>query len=183
MSNRQFWSFLDLEAIYNTTFAKLFYKAACDFNDNSKLEYLKFMDEVKFLQIIGVFTKNCEVEVEKMYISMRDLKIKFIYSLFDVDGNEEIDRLEFRNLITAFIEMILSVKFDSEGLQEKIRLLNIEAGNVPLMEKALDQYVDEVFQHFSYSGELLTFDEWQKWLMTIRGIENVLNFSNNLKDY
>ena len=48
MSNRQFWSFLDLQQISNTTFAKLFYKAACDFNDNSKIDHLKFMDRYKF---------------------------------------------------------------------------------------------------------------------------------------
>ena len=58
MSNRQFWSFLDLQQISNTTFAKLFYKAACDFNDNSKIDHLKFMDRYKFYQFVAIFTKT-----------------------------------------------------------------------------------------------------------------------------
>lgn len=66
MSNRQFWSFLDLEFIYNTTFAKIFYKTACEFNDNSKLEYIKFMDYPKFLQFVAIFTKA--VKLDSIYI-------------------------------------------------------------------------------------------------------------------
>ena len=61
MSNRQFWSFLDLQQISNTTFAKLFYKAACDFNDNSKIDHLKFMDRYKFYQFVAIFTKTDEI--------------------------------------------------------------------------------------------------------------------------
>jgi hypothetical protein len=57
MSNRQFWSFLDLEFVYQTTFAKFFYKTASDFNDNNKADYLKFMDYPKFIQFVSIFTK------------------------------------------------------------------------------------------------------------------------------
>ncbi len=65
MSNRQFWSFLDLQQISNTTFAKLFYKAACDFNDNSKIDHLKFMDRYKFYQFVAIFTKTDEINKNK----------------------------------------------------------------------------------------------------------------------
>ena len=65
MSNRQFWSFLDLQQISNTTFAKLFYKAACDFNDNSKLDHLKFMDRYKFYQFVAIFTKTDAINKNK----------------------------------------------------------------------------------------------------------------------
>ena len=58
MSNRQFWSFLDLEFIYNTTFAKYFYITACEFNEMNKLDYIKFMDYQKFLQFVAIFTKT-----------------------------------------------------------------------------------------------------------------------------
>ena len=65
VSNRQFWSFLDLQQISNTTFAKLFYKAACDFNDNSKIDHLKFMDRYKFYQFVAIFTKTDEINKNK----------------------------------------------------------------------------------------------------------------------
>jgi imidazole glycerol phosphate synthase subunit HisF len=109
------------------------------------------------------------------------MRIKLIYRLFDPDNNDEVDRIEFRNIITSFVEMILTCKFDSEGIQEKIRALNIEASNISMMEKVLDNYVDEVFNTFSYNGEIMAFEEWQKWLFSINGIEKVMDFSSALK--
>jgi len=177
MSNRQFWSFLDLEFIYNTKFAKIFYKVAAEFNDNSKLEYLKFMDYAKFFQFVAIFTKNNNLD----NISIKDLRMKFIFNLFDKDGSEEVNRLEFRNLLTSFTEMILVCKFDSEGINERIKYLNTEASNLTLIEKVLDMYVDEVFNQFSYTGETLTYEEWQKWFYSINGSEKVMEFVGALK--
>jgi hypothetical protein len=67
MSNRQFWSFLDLEFIYQTNFAKYFYKTACDFNENTKLDYLKFMDYPKFIQFVAIFTKIGVLDSKSQY--------------------------------------------------------------------------------------------------------------------
>ena len=221
MSNRQFWSFLDLQQISNTTFAKLFYKAACDFNDNSKIDHLKFMDRYKFYQFVALFTKTDEINKNKDKFVKDDnddltknkpnyikgggdndeygddpnskqntfatfIKLKFLNSLFDVDNNEEVDRLEFRNFISSFIEMILSCKFESKPIQEQINnIFNIDVStgisNISqLMEKVLDLYVDEVFSR-SYTGETLTFDEWKSWLLTdVSGIKEVLEYSTTI---
>ena len=201
MSNRQFWNFLDLGQIANSTFAKLFYKAVCDFNDNTKLDHLKFMDRYKFYQFIAIFTKTNELNQNKnLFFEDNDklsefddedklnsfasyVKLKFINSLFDVDNNDEVDRLEFRNLISSFIEMVLSCKFECGPIQEQINnILNIDTtgGNnniSQLMEKVLDLYVDEVFSR-SYTGETLTFDEWKKWLIDeVSGINEILEYS------
>ena len=204
MSNRQFWSFLDLQQISNTTFAKLFYKAACDFNDNSKIDHLKFMDRYKFYQFVAIFTKTDEINKNKNNFIKNDneafgddsgskensfatyIKLKFLNSLFDVDNNEEVDRLEFRNFISSFIEMVLSCKFESKPIQEQIEnifKIDVTSGisNISqLMEKVLDLYVDEVFSR-SYTGETLTFDEWKNWLLTdVSGINEVLEYSTNI---
>ena len=216
MSNRQFWSFLDLQQISNTTFAKLFYKAACDFNDNSKIDHLKFMDRYKFYQFVAIFTKTDEInknkdkfikdntdEFNKNKTSLAKddngedpnskkntfatfIKLKFLNSLFDVDNNEEVDRLEFRNFISSFIEMILSCKFESKPIQDRIENIfkvDVSTGisNISqLMEKVLDLYVDEVFSR-SYTGETLTFDEWKNWLLTdVSGINEVLEYSTTI---
>ena len=104
-----------------------------------------------------------------------------MYSLFDPDGNDEVDRLEFRNIVTSFIEMILTCKFDSEMIQEKIRNLNLESVHISMMDKVLDNYVDEVYNTYSYNGEFLTYDEWQKWLFSINGIDKILDFTSTLK--
>ena len=53
---------MDLDFIYNTTFAKLFYKCACDFNDNTKSDHIKFMDYPKFIQFVAIFTKDVVIE-------------------------------------------------------------------------------------------------------------------------
>jgi Ca2+-binding EF-hand superfamily protein len=178
MSNRQFWSFLDLEFIYNTNFAKLFYKAACEFNDDSKLDYLKFMDYQKFIQFVTLFTKHSKIDNT---LNFKQMRMKLIFALFDPDNSGEVDRIEFRNVVTSFIEMILTCKFDSEGIQEKIRGLNAESSNPQMMEKVLDNYVEEVFNVYSYNGELMSYEEWQKWLFSITGIDRILDFSSTFK--
>jgi Ca2+-binding EF-hand superfamily protein len=177
MSNRQFWSFLYLDFIYNTKFAKIFYRAICNFNDNSKLDYIKFMDYGKFLQFVAIFTK---LENPKK-INLYERRIKLLFALFDADNTQEVDRIEFRNMITCFIEMILQCRFDSISLQEKINNLNTESANIQMMEKVLDNYVEEVFNIFSYNGEFLSYEEWQKWLFTINGIQKILEFTTTLK--
>lgn len=177
MSNRQFWSFLDLEFLYNTKFAKLFYKTAAEFNDNAKLEYIKFMDYAKFFQFVAIFTKTGTLDG----VSIKDLRMRFIYNLFDTDGSDEVNRLEFRNIITSFTEMILVCKFDSEGINERIKNLNIEATNLSLIEKVLDMYVDEIFNLFSYTGEFLTYEEWQKWFFSINGGDKIIEFVGEFK--
>ena len=203
MSNRQFWSFLDLQQISNTTFAKLFYKAACDFNDNSKVDHLKFMDRYKFYQFVAIFTKTDEINKNKKFFVKNEgdfgddpnsknntfatlIKLRFLNSLFDVDNNEEVDRLEFRNFISSFIEMILSCKFESKPIQDQIDSIfkvDVTSGisNISqLMEKVLDLYVDEVFSR-SYTGETLTFDEWKNWLLSdVSGINEVLEYSTTI---
>ena len=204
MSNRQFWSFLDLQQISNTTFAKLFYKAACDFNDNSKIDHLKFMDRYKFYQFVAIFTKTDEINKNRKNFVKNDsdgfgddpnskqnsfstfIKLKFLNSLFDVDNNEEVDRLEFRNFISSFIEMILSCKFESKPIQDQIdNIFKVDVASgisniSQLMEKVLDLYVDEVFSR-SYTGETLTFDEWKNWLLAdVSGINEVLEYSTTI---
>ena len=73
--------------------------------------------------------------------------------------------------------MILSCKFDNEMLQDKIKYLNNESSNITLMEKVLDSFVDEIFNTYSYSGEVLTFEEWEKWFRSINLSDKILNFS------
>jgi hypothetical protein len=177
MSNRQFWSFLDLEFIYNTKFAKMFYKTAAEFNDDSKLEYIKFMDYAKFFQFVAIFTKNSTLD----NVSLKDLRMRFIFNLIDIDGSNDINRLEFRNILTSFTEMILVCKFDSDGINERIKNLSMEAANLSLIEKVLDMYVDEVFNQFSYTGEFLTYEEWQKWFFSINGSEKIIEFVGAFK--
>jgi hypothetical protein len=109
------------------------------------------------------------------------MRIRFIFKLFDKDNSDEIDRLEFRNLTTAFVEMILNLKFDSEFVMDKIKALNFESNNVTIMDKVLDQYVDDVYDTYSYSGEILTYDEWCKWFLSISGIDKVLDYVGTLK--
>ena len=70
MSNRNFWKFLNLDQIYNTEFGKLFYKAACDFND-IKIGHLNFMDKFKFIQFIAIFAKELN-ENKNLFIEEED---------------------------------------------------------------------------------------------------------------
>jgi hypothetical protein len=77
--------------------------------------------------------------------------------------------------------MILTCKFDSEIIQEKVRNLSLEANNISIMEKVLDVYVDDVYNAYSYSTEILTYDEWTKWFFSINAIDKILDFTGSLK--
>ncbi len=69
MSPRQFWTFLDLDFIYNTTFGKAFYKTVCEYGDESKGDYLRFLDENKFMHFIAFFTKTHKLESNKTFLN------------------------------------------------------------------------------------------------------------------
>lgn len=135
------------------------------------------MDYSKFIQFVVIFTKKGKLNNNE---DLHTLRIKFIYNIFDHDGNNEIDRLEFRNILTSFVEALLLCKFDSKNLQEKVDFLNFHSKNSSMIEKILDLYVDEIYSS-SYNQDHLTFDEWEKWLKKIDGIDNFLNFSGCLK--
>jgi len=175
MSNRQFWSFLNLEFIYTTTFGKLFYQNICEFNEPAKLEYLKFMDLKKFMQFVCIFTKKPKEEDSPL----KDLRKKFVFRLFDIDFSEEVDKLEFRNFLTAFLEMILICNFENDAIQNKIKNFRLEASNMNLIEKALDQYVEEIYNN-TYDGNVMTYEEWERWIISIDGIDEIDNFIGSL---
>jgi hypothetical protein len=194
MSNRNFWKFLNLGNIYNTEFAKIFYKAACDFND-IKIGHLNFMDKYKFMQFVAIFTKNKELNENKnLFIEEEELddeiddfstyvKLRFLFSLFDSDYNEEITKLEFYNLLSSFLEMVLLCKFDFEPIKEQINNilnLNVSSGtnNISqLVEKFLEIYVNEIFSN----KKTFTFEDWKKWLLeNINGINEIFSFSGTI---
>lgn len=195
MSNRQFWNLLDIPQIASTSFAKMFYKAACDFNDSNKLDHINFMDRFKFYQFIAIFAKSSEInKVKHLFMDAveckdedelssfaANIKLKFLCSLFEPDKNEEIGRTSFRNFIAAFVEMIFSTKFENAFLQQQLNdLIHVDiSGNnlVQLLDKIIDLYVDEVFAK-SFNGKSLTFDEWKKWLEDdVLGIKDILKYS------
>jgi Ca2+-binding EF-hand superfamily protein len=175
MSNRQFWNFLNLEFVYNTTFGKIFYQNICEFNEPNKLDYLKFMDFNKFLQFICIFTKK----PKESNSPLKEIRKKFVFRMFDNDNNQEIERLEFRNFLGSFLELIVSCNFENEILQNKIKNLKSESFNMNLIEKALDQYVEEVYNK-TYDGYLMTYEEWEKWITSIDGIDEIENFIGSL---
>jgi len=159
----------------------MFYKAACNFRENSKLDHLKFMDYTKFIQFVTIFTKTGYLNLDtKSGETLESLRLKFIFLIFDTDSSEELDRLEFRNVLTSFIEMLLICKFESKAIQEKVDIFLGESKNTQMIEKILDLYCDEIFT-LSYNQDYLTYDEWEKWFKGIKGIDKILNFSGFLK--
>lgn len=166
-----------MEFVYNTTFGKIFYQNICEFNENAKSEYLKFLDLKKFITFVAVMTKRNNKDNT---ISMQEFRKRFAFRLFDTDNNEEIDRLEFRNFVTAFLEMILTCNFENETIQNKIRILKQEASsNMHLVEKALDQYVDEIY-NTTFDGYVMTYDEWDRWISSVDGINEINGYFREL---
>ena len=174
MSNRQFWSYLGLEFIYKTTFGKLFYQVITEMGENAKNDYIKFIDFDKFLQFVGIFTKV--FKISQFGEMTKDLRKRFVYRLFDLDNNEEIDKLEFRNFTNAFIEMILLCNFQNNTIQQKIDDIIKNVPNLQNIEKSLDNYVDDVFTQVSFDGYVMTYNEWENWISGVDGIEEILSF-------
>lgn len=168
---------MDLQNVYNTTFAKMFYKTACNFKENSKLDHLRFMDYTKFIQFVTIFTKKGKLENGETF---ENLRLRFIFMVFDTDGNDEVDRLEFRNVLTSFVETLILCKFESKAIQEKIDVFISESKDIQLIETILDMYVNEIYS-YSYNQDYLTYDEWEKWIKGIKGIDKILSFHGFLK--
>lgn len=176
MSNRQFWAYLGLEFIYKTTFGKLFYQNICEIDEDSKLDYLKFLDFEKFLKFVAIFTKTFKDNPEQT----KNLRKKFVFRLFDVDNNEEIDKLEFRNFVNAFIELILGCNFDNKEIQDKKDEIINSVSNLSRIEesieKSIDAYVDDVFSGNTFDGYVMTYGEWEGWINQVEGIKEILNY-------
>ncbi|MCQ2818771.1 MAG: hypothetical protein MJ252_16010 [archaeon] len=179
MSIRSFWKVLGLENVAETAFGKLLYQAACNFNDNKNPNQLQFMTEDKFLQIVAIFTKKNEIDYnagnffegvdeeggarEKDFY--KKVRFQFLYTLFDVDNNDELNKIDFRNLVSSFLEMVINGKYNNSDIDSEIsKIRNADMGGVTnisqLMEDVLDSYVENVFSD-SFSGETLTIDEWK----------------------
>lgn len=193
MSIRSFWKVLGLESVADTAFGKMFYKAACNFNDNRNPNQLQFMTCDKFLQIVAVFTKKKslndnasefftggKVELEEDFY--QKVRYQFLYTLFDVDNNEELNKIDFRNLISSFLEMVINGKFNNQDIDKEISKIRSAEGNgvtniAQIMEDVLDSYVENVFSD-SFSGETLTFEDWKKWIDSkILGLGKVMDSS------
>lgn len=76
--------------------------------------------------------------------------------------------------------MLLICKFESKAIQEKVDILIAESKNFQIIEKILDQYCEEIFTR-SFNQDYLTFDEWEKWFKSIKGIDNIIKFSGFFK--
>ena len=134
----------------------MFYKAVCHFRESSSLDYLKFMDYNKFIQFVVIFTKTGYLNPEKKNSeTIENLRLKFLFQIFDV--KEELDRLEFRNVLTSFLELLLLCKFECKAIQEKIDIFLGEAKNPQMIEKILDLYCDEIYLT-CYNTNYLTFN-------------------------
>ena len=155
-------------------------------DENSKNDYIKFIDLDKFVQFNGIFTKRFTA---KAFPELRrgntdeldltdELRKKFVYGLFDLDKNDTIDKLEFRNFINAFVEMILQANFKNEAIQSKIDGIIKNVPNIQNIEKSLDVYVNDQFQAKNSSdSETLTYYEWDIWIGGVEGINEILKFA------
>lgn len=110
------------------------------------------------------------------------MRCNFFFQLFDDNLNSEITRLEFRNTITAFLEFILCLKFDNAKLQDKVETVTKEGANETMFNRVIDFLVEEVYSIYSFSGEIMTFEEWRKWFLMFPNIEEILDFSDILRN-
>lgn len=200
MSIQGFWKVLGLESIADTSFGKIFYRAACTFSDNKNPNQVKFMTEHKFLQILALLTKKNKInsnidnlfegggnsnpeEAKELYMKARYL---FLFTLFDVDDSGEISKLDFRNVISSFLELVVNGKYGTKIVDETIGeiIANKEKKNLAqFLEDVVDTYVDNTFSDYSYNGEIMTYDGWKKWIDgKIVGIQKMMDFCFEIND-
>lgn len=126
MSSKNFFKLLSLDAVGNTAFGKIFFRTACNFNETTNPNTIILMDEIKFLQTMAIFTKPDEINKyanefcsyssdENNNDENKDFYntvfYRFLYNMFDIDNNNELSKIDFRNFISAFLEMCLDSQF------------------------------------------------------------------------
>lgn len=194
MSPRNFFNALSLNGLGDTEFGKIFYRNACNFREGHNPNKIVFMDENKFLQTVAILTKEKEIEqnAANFYNYSADIinenlsgfakmvKERFYFKLFDSENNNEVSKVEFRNIISSFLEVLVNGKYNNIYLFDfsDVDLIDVykEIENLKALDKnvindsleyVIDNYVDKIFAD-SINGEYLSFEEWKNWFESIK---------------
>ena len=101
MSKRRLMEYYGLSEIENTEFGTRFFNWVK--RPISKRKGAdNFLDYDKFIRTTSILTKGSEEE-----------RLKFIYTLFDIDGDGFIEREEMIKFLTIFYDAMKMINFDS----------------------------------------------------------------------
>ena len=162
MAKRKLLDYFGLMELDNTKFANRFFNVIK--SSNSKIrDFSPYLNYAKFISSISLLTKGDRKD-----------RLKFIYSIFDLDEDKYIEREEMLNIFMSFFEAMNRVHFQAPDLD--LLKTKINEAHEKHIKEALESIVDDIYTKHSHKPDILFYDEWQEWFLTLEGMTEVLDY-------
>ncbi|KAM3142226.1 hypothetical protein pb186bvf_005635 [Paramecium bursaria] len=123
-----------------------------------------FLDYAKFLKAISMLAQSNE-----------EGRLRFLYSLFDVNLEGSIEKDEMYNLMMMFLEGMMSINYENNDLNDLKQ--RISESHDRQIELAVEEIVNEIYQNHASKQNILSYDDWKNWLTEQEGINDILQFN------
>ena len=104
MAKRKLLEYFGLLSLENTKFGNRFFNCV---KGSSKQQANTYLDFAKFLRAICMMSKN-----------VGDERVRFLYSIFDLDGDGYIEKEEMLNIFMSFYDAMSMVKFENPDFEK-----------------------------------------------------------------
>ncbi|CAD8094551.1 unnamed protein product [Paramecium sonneborni] len=123
-----------------------------------------FLDYAKFLKAISMLSQQND-----------EGRLRFLYSMFDMNLEGSIEKDEMYNLMMMFLEGMMSINYENQDLNDLKQ--RISESHDRQIELALEEIVNEIYQNHASKQNVLSYDDWRNWLMEQEGISEILSFN------
>eukprot|EP00742_Colponemidia_sp_Colp-10_P004387 GILJ01004683.1.p1 GENE.GILJ01004683.1~~GILJ01004683.1.p1 ORF type:complete len:365 (+),score=61.76 GILJ01004683.1:123-1217(+) len=108
-----------------------------------------------------------------------DEKLRFVFALFDVDGDGLIHRNELYTMIKAFLDSALSNSNTPNAATERMQKQARTSSELQRIE-AIKDLVEEIMSDFDVNSDgKLSFAEWKAWVKSQRNVMDAFERSVN----
>ena len=119
---------------------------------------------IKFLKSMGQLSKGIGED-----------RLRFIYSMFDMDDDKFIEKEEMLNVFFFFYEAMNQVEFENNDLN----LLKNKIGESSEQQimLSIQDIVNEIYDNFQTKSGILVYDGWKTWIEEDVGLKYILDNS------
>lgn len=163
MAKRKLLDYFGLLSLDTTKFGNRFFNCV---KGTSKQQTNTYLDFVKFLRAICMLSKNSG-----------DERLRFIYSIFDLDCDGYIEKDEMLNIFMSFYDAMSQIEFENQDLMQlKSKIGESHEQQIAL---AIQDIVNEIYESFQTKPGILFFEDWKKWIESEPGMKEILTYNFN----
>lgn len=106
-----------------------------------------------------------------------DERLRFIYSVFDLDCDGYIEKDEMLNIFMSFYESMAGVEFENQDLMQlKNKIGESHEQQIAL---AIQDIVNEIYENYQTKPGILFYEDWKKWIEAEPGMKEILTYNFN----